>query len=302
MSKLKTKEIIERAFKAGIVVPAFNIPHLPMMQMVVEALRETDSFGLIQVARLEWEKFESKSLKAIRDEYTKWADVTHTRLHLDHSPVIDEDGEVVDFESIISEAIDLDYESVMVDGSRLSLEDNIAATKKAVKLAHEADLPIEAELGAVLGHESGPLPPYEELFDSGQGFTDPQQAGRFVDETHVDWLSVSFGNIHGAISGAAKSQKKVEAKLDIAHLDKIRQVAQVPLVLHGGSGIQNEYLLEAFKHGVAKINIGTTIRQAYETGARQSIEQGQKNTFIETKTLLVDELQIAGKASTINPS
>lgn len=301
MSKLKTKEIIERAFKAGIVVPAFNIPHLPMMQMVVEALRETDSFGLIQVARLEWEKFESKSLKAIRDEYTKWADVTHTRLHLDHSPVIDEDGEIVNFESIISEAIDLDYESVMVDGSRLSLEDNIAATKKAVKLAHEADLPIEAELGAVLGHESGPLPPYDELFDSGQGFTDPQQAGRFVDETHVDWLSVSFGNIHGAISGAAKSQKKVEAKLDIAHLDKIRQVAQVPLVLHGGSGIQNEYLLEAFRHGVAKINIGTTIRQAYETGARQSIEQGQKNTFIETKTLLVDELQIAGKASTINP-
>ena len=301
MGQLKTNEIVERAFKAGIVVPAFNIPHLPMTQMVVEALRETDSFGLIQVARLEWEKFESKSLKAIRDEYARWGDVRHTRLHLDHSPVIDEDGEVVDFESIISEAIDLGYESVMVDGSRLNLEDNIAATQKAVKLAHGADLPIEAELGAVLGHESGPLPPYEELFESGQGFTDPQQAARFVEETHVDWLSVSFGNIHGAISGAAKSQKKVEAKLDIAHLDKIRQVAQVPLVLHGGSGIQVEYLLEAFKHGVAKINIGTTIRQAYETGARQSIEQGQKNTFIETKRLLVDELQVAGKASTVNP-
>ena len=302
MTNLKTKEIIENACKAGLVVPAFNVPHLPMMQMIIGAIRETDSFGLIQVARLEWEKFESKSLKAIRDEYAKWSDVKHTRLHLDHSPVVDEDGEVVDFESIISEAIDLGYESVMVDGSRLSLDDNIAATKKAVKLAHRADLPIEAELGAVLGHESGPMPPYEELFESGQGFTDPEQARRFVDETEVDWLSVSFGNIHGAISGAAKSQKKVEAKLDIAHLDKIRQAAQVPLVLHGGSGIQKKYLLEAFKHGVAKINIGTILRQVYESAASQSIEQGQKNTFVETKRLLIDELQIAGKSMMINPS
>jgi ketose-bisphosphate aldolase len=302
VGNLITKEIVENAFKTGVVVPAFNIPHLPMMQVVVEALRETDSFGLIQVARLEWEKFEARSLKAIRDEYAKWSDIKYTRLHLDHAPVVDEDGQVVDFESIISEAIDLGYESVMVDGSRLTLNDNIVATNKAVKLAHGAGLPIEAELGAVLGHESGPLPPYEELFESGQGFTDPEQAGRFVDATGVNWLSVSFGNIHGAISGAAKSQKKVEARLDIAHLDKIRQAAQVPLVLHGGSGIQTKYLSEAFKHGIAKINIGTIIRQAYERGASQSIEQGQKNTYDETKKILVDELQVAGKAGMVNPS
>lgn len=298
----KSKEIIDHAYKAGVVVPAFNIPHLPMMQAVVEALKETGSFGLIQVARLEWEKFESRSLKAIRDEYEKWGDVKYTRLHLDHVPVIDEDNEKVDFESIIAEAIKLGYESVMVDGSRLNLGDNISATKKAVKLAHGAGLAIEAELGAVLGHESGPMPPYEELFKSGQGFTDPEQARQFVDETGVDWLSVSFGNIHGAISGAAKSQKKVEAKLDIAHLDKIRQVAPVPLVLHGGSGIQDEYLRKAFKHGIAKINIGTTIRQAYETGSRQSIEQGQRNVFVETNNLLNGVLQIAGKAKVVNPS
>lgn len=69
MSYLSTKEIVNNAFKAGLVVPAFNIPHLPMMEAVIAAIKETNSFGLIQVARLEWEKFESKSLKAIRDAF-----------------------------------------------------------------------------------------------------------------------------------------------------------------------------------------------------------------------------------------
>jgi fructose-bisphosphate aldolase class II len=301
MSYLNTKEIVNNAFKAGLIVPAFNIPHLPMMEAVVEAIKESNSFGLIQVARLEWEKFESKSLKAIRDEYEKYKNVTHTRLHLDHSPVIDEDDLLVDYEAIISEAIALGYESVMVDGSRLSLEENIAATKKAVKLAHDAGLAIEAELGAVLGHESGPLPPYEELFASGEGFTDPEQACTFVKETDVDWLSVSFGNIHGAISGAAKSQKKIAARLSIKTLDQIREVTGIPLVLHGGSGIQVDCLLEAFKHGIAKINIGTTIRQAYEAGVQKSIGQGQDNVYVETKRLIYDELQIAGTVKLVNP-
>jgi len=302
MSYLSTKEIVNNTFKAGLVVPAFNIPHLPMMEAVIAAIKETNSFGLIQVARLEWEKFESKSLKAIRDEYEKHKDATHTRLHLDHSPVIDEDDLLVDYEAIISEAIGLGYESVMVDGSRLSLEENIAATKRAVKLAHDAGLAIEAELGAVLGHESGPLPPYEELFASGQGFTDPEEARIFVEETDVDWLSVSFGNIHGAISGAAKSEKKVAARLSIETLDQIRDVTGIPLVLHGGSGIQVACLVEAFKHGVAKINIGTTLRQAYETGVQKSIDQGQDNVYVEAKRLIYDELQIAGTVKLVNPS
>ena len=67
-------------------------------------------------------------------------------------------------------------------------------------MAHAADVPVEAELGAVLGHEAGPLPPYEELFASGLGFTDPAEAKRFVEETGCDWLSVAIGNIHGAIA------------------------------------------------------------------------------------------------------
>ena len=184
-------ETLTKARDIGTVVPGFNIPYLPMMAPTVQALRDTNSFGLIMVARLEWVKFEARSIEAIAEEYRRVGDPRHTRLHLDHVPVIDEDNLQVDFVGDISRALAAGYESVMVDGSRLSLAENIAATKQIVDLAHARGVMVEGELGAVMGHESGPLPPYEELFASGKGFTDPQEAARFVQETGVDWLSVS---------------------------------------------------------------------------------------------------------------
>lgn len=298
MSKLSTREIVASAARSGLVVPAFNIPHLPMMEPVVEALREARAFGLIQVARLEWMKFKAESLKAIRDTYEEFKDERFTRLHLDHVPVIDEDHLRVDVAAIIREAITLGYESVMVDGSRLPLDENIAATAEVVRMAHAAGIPCEAELGAVLGHEAGPLPPYEELFRSGRGFTDPEEARRFVAETGVDWLSVAVGNIHGAISGAAKSEKKVEARLNIGHLDRIRAAVggDVPLVLHGGSGIAKASILEGVRHGIAKINIGTAIRQAYESGAAVSPAEARRRTKDAVLATIRDELGMAGSA------
>jgi len=88
-------------------------------------------------------------------------------------------------------AVRAGYGSVMVDGSRLPLEDNIECTRAVVEIAYAAGIPVEAELGAIMGHEAGPLPPYDELFESGRGFTDPAQAKRFVEETNVDWLSIA---------------------------------------------------------------------------------------------------------------
>ncbi len=297
MARLSTGDIVLQAACSGLVVPAFNVPHLPMMEAIVEALRDARAFGLIQVARLEWMKFKSGSLKAIRDTYAGCKDERYTRLHLDHVPVIDEDNREVDYEAIIAEALSLGYESVMVDGSRLPLAGNIAATQRVVALAHAAGVPAEAELGAVLGHEAGPLPPYEELFRSGRGFTDPAEAARFVRETGVDWLSVAVGNIHGAISGAAKSAKKVEARLDVAQLDKIRAaVGNVPLVLHGGSGIRQESILAGVRHGIAKINVGTALRQAYEAGAAVSAAEARKRTYDATAAVIRDELEIVGSA------
>jgi len=300
--RLTTAEIIERAFRERIVVPAFNVPHLPMMAPIVDALRATRAFGLIQVARLEWVKFESQNLKAVRDEYNRCGDPRYTRLHLDHVPVVDEDGQRVEWEPILAEAIALGYESLMLDASRLPLEENISATRQAVLLARPAGLPVEGELGAVLGHEAGPLPPYEELFRSGKGFTDPEEAARFVRESGVAWLSVAIGNIHGAIQGAARNAKKIEARLNIEHLETLRRAVNIPLVLHGGSGIARECLRKAIAHGIAKINVGTALRQAYEEGLRTSVSEAQRRVRETTEMIIREELGVAGSADRLVPA
>jgi len=257
-------DIVFSASQAGVVIPAFNVPYLPMVEPVVRAVVDQDSFALVETARLEWNKFGSQGPAAVMEEFGRWSNLDYVRLHLDHVPVIDEDGLAVDYLPIIREAIQLGYHSVMVDGSRLDLEQNITATRQVVEMAHAAGITCEAELGAVLGHEAGPLPPYEELFESGRGFTGVQEAARFVRETGCDWLSVAIGNVHGAISGALKDQKKVEARLNVEHLKELRRATRIPLVLHGGSGVKREYLIAAIQAGITKVNVGTEIRQAYE--------------------------------------
>jgi ketose-bisphosphate aldolase len=298
-TSLSTSAIISNAWRNGIVIPGFNIPYLPMMEPVIRALHDTDTFGLIMVARLEWIKFKSGSMKAIRDEYEKLKDKNYTRLHLDHVPVIDEDNLFTDFKAIITEAINLGFESVMIDGSRLPLEENIEKTRTIAELAHNTGVPVEAELGAVMGHESGPLPPYEELFTSGKGFTSPDEARRFVTQTGTDWLSVAIGNIHGAISAATRSAKKVEARLSIPHLKKINEAVNIPLVLHGGTGIAKEYMMESFKHGIAKINIATAIRQPYEKLMNDSVKEAQDAVYNEMLDIIHNQLEIAGSADVL---
>ena len=296
-----TDRIISNAWKAGLLVPAFNIPYLPMVEPVIRAVVEEDVYALLEVARAEWRKFESRSMAAVYEEFHKHADPAYVQLHLDHIPVIDEDGQRVDHLEIIREAIQLGFDSVMVDGSRLDLEENIRETRKVADLAHEAGIPCEAELGAVLGHEEGPLPPYEEIFRSGRGFTDPEEAARFVAESGCDWLSVAFGNIHGRIGEAVRDKKKVAARLDLRHLDKLREAAGVPLVLHGGSGIQQRYVLEAMKKGIAKMNIGADIRQAYEGSLREGGGQAdaREAVYRRTRWLLADYLRLSGSRGRI---
>lgn len=296
-----TSEIIQNALNTGTVIPGFNIPYIPMMEPVVRALKDTNSIGLIMVARLEWIKFKSKSLKAIRDEYLKVKDENHTRLHLDHVPVIDEDDKRVDFERIIEEAISLGYESVMIDGSRLSLEENIKCTRIISDIAHAGSIPVEAELGAVMGHEEGPLLPYEELYATGKGFTSPDEAKRFIGESEADWLSVAIGNIHGAISKAKKDMKKPNARLNIVHLKKIYDVVGSPLVLHGGTGIGKSYLMEAVSNGIAKINVATAIRQPYEREVSNSVKAGQEAVYKSMIRIIEEDLELSNSASIINP-
>ena len=282
------KSIVKKASKAKIALPAFNIPYLPMLEPVVRAVVDQNSFALIETARLEWIKFEAGGPDAVAKEYFRWQNPQHVRLHLDHIPVIDEDGQRVDYLAIIRQAIGLGYHSVMVDGSRLPLDENIAATRAVAAMAHQAGIPCEAELGAVLGHEAGPLPPYDELFASKKGFTKVDDARRFVAETGCDWLSVAIGNIHGAISGVYKDQKKIAARLDLDHLESLFQATGIPLVLHGGSGIQREFVLASFQKGIAKINVGTEIRQAYESTLHSSgkVSAAQDAVYERTRWLI----------------
>ncbi len=292
----RVADIINTARRIGVVIPAFNVPYLPMVEPVVRAVVDQDSFALVETARPEWIKFESKGPAAVAKEFARWNQPEYVRLHLDHVPVIDEDGQRVDYVPIFKEALELGYESVMLDGSRLSLDDNIQATRAMVELAHVKGIPVEAELGAVLGHEAGPLPPYEELFASGQGFTDVEEARRFVQETGCDWLSVAIGNVHGAIAAGRKDQKKIQARLNLDRLAQLAQATRIPLVLHGGSGVKQEDVLGAGKCGIAKINVGTEIRQPYEAVLKESGSQdkAQEAVYHRTVELLRDYLHLTG--------
>lgn len=287
---------VRNAHAAGLVVPAFNVPYLPMVEPVVRAVVDSDCFAFVATARLEWTKFEGKGLGPVFDTFKQFERPDYVGLHLDHIPVIDEDNLAVDYLQLLEEAAAMGYHSLMIDGSRLTLDDNIGATRCAVEVARRAGIPCEAELGAVMGHEAGPPPPYEDLFASGRGFTDVEEARRFVAESGCDWLSVAIGNIHGSVSGVARHQKKVEARLNLDHLDMLHDAVQIPLVLHGGSGVQRSYVLEAVKRGIAKVNIGMEIRQAYEKTLQESgdVAAAQEATYDRTRWVLCEYFELAG--------
>jgi len=284
-------EAVKLAAANKTIIPAFNIPYLPMMKPVTEAICDENSVAMVQVARLEWEKFESKSPEAVAEEYFKYCKDGYTLLHLDHVPAIDEDQKPVDFLPLLERALKAGYQSVMVDGSRLNLEENIAVTVKAAELAAKYGAAVEAELGAVAGHEGDGIGlTYEELFTTKKGFTKVEEAARFAKESGCDWLSVAAGSFHGAIAANTKHLKKPEARLDIEHIAALREATGgMPLVLHGGSGIKQDYILRAIENGIAKINVATEIRQPYEFALEErpgDIAYAQQKVYERTRWVM----------------
>lgn len=271
---MNVHETMLMARRKETVIPAFNIPYLPMVEPVARAVADENSVAIIHVARVEWEKFSAKSLESVAEEYRKYQKPGHTFLGLDHVPAVDEDLQQVDYLPIIQRAVNAGFESVMIDGSRLSLADNISATARAADVVHAYGIACEGELGAVMGHENGPIRPYEEIFANRLGFTDLDEAKRFAGESRCDWLSVAVGNIHGAVAEATRHQKKPEARLDIDHIASLHRATGLPLVLHGGSGIKIDYIKKGIKAGIAKINVGTEIRQCYEKAMEAQNDSG----------------------------
>ena len=201
---MKAQQAVRLAWQHHTIVPAFNIPYLPMAKPVAQAIIDEKTVAMLQVARLEWEKFEAQSLEAVAEEYFKYYDPKYTLLHLDHVPVIDEDQKRVDYMPILERAVKAGYQSVMVDGSRLSLAENIAVTKQVADFAHANDIACE--------------------------------------------------------------------------------VTGIPLVLHGGSGINNQCILDGIANGIAKINVGTEIRQTYERtlGETNDVEKARAAVYTRT--------------------
>ncbi len=168
-------------------------------------------------------------------------------VHLDHTYDLD----------IIYQAVDEGFTSVMYDGSQLPLEENIANTKKAVDRAHAAGVSVEGEIGSV---------PYSEGRDHILEIpTDPQEAVRLADESGLDALAVSVGNIHRL--------KTPTASIDFERLAQILEVVNKPLVIHGTSGIAEPDLKKLVNMGIRKFNVGTVLRQAFGNSVRQQLER-----------------------------
>lgn len=293
---MSSNKIVQAAVANHTIIPAFNIPYLPMAEAVIKAIVDENSVAMVQVARLEWEKFESESPEAVAKEYFKYKKDGYTLLHLDHVPAIDEDFKKVDYMDIIKRALDSGYQSVMVDGSRLPLDENITTTHEVATLSKNYGAAVEAELGAVSGHEgSGIGLSYEELFATKKGFTKPEEATRFAKESGCDWLSVAAGSFHGAIAASTKHLKKPNARLDIDHIKTLSEVTgKMPLVLHGGSGIEQDYILRAMESGIAKINVGTEIRQPYEFALEEKpgdIAYAQEKVYERTRWVIHEFLR-----------
>ena len=156
-------------------------------------------------------------------------------------------------------AISFGFSDVMYDGSKLSFEENVETTRAVVRAAHAMGVPVEAELGHV-----GRGADYEDLEVRRQGYTNPDDAVRFVEATGVDFLAVAIGTAHGLY--------REEPQLDMELLSQIRARVEVPLVLHGGSGVTEDQFREAIRRGISKINVATDL---YVTAGRRLVEAAQ---------------------------
>lgn len=158
------------------------------------------------------------------------------------------------------------YTSVMIDGSKLDFEGNIEITKKTADAARALDIPCEAELGKVGGKE-------DDLEAEADTNTDPQEAKEFAERTGITSLAVAIGTAHGFYVGTPV--------LDKERLSEIRKVVEIPLVLHGASGLSDDEVRECVKRGICKVNFATELREAYSKAVRETF--AEKENIIDPK-------------------
>jgi fructose-bisphosphate aldolase class II len=252
MPFVTVKEILQDARKGSYAVGAFNTNNMEIVQAIVEAAVEENSPVILQASQGALKYAGIEYITALVKAAAEIAPIP-IALHLDHG---------TSFEQIVK-CIRYGFTSVMIDGSKYPLEENIRITKKVVEIAGAVGVSVEAELGKIGGTEDDISVSEKEAY-----MTDPQEAVRFVKETGVDSLAIAIGTAHGPYKG--------EPKLDFDRLEKISSLVDIPLVLHGASGVPEDSIRKAVERGICKINIDTDIRQAFARAVREFLEKNPK--------------------------
>lgn len=244
MPLVTTEQMLLRAQAGGYAVGAFNVENMEMVQAVAEAAEELQSPVIMQTTP-------STVKYAGLDYYLANVKTAAERasvpivMHLDHGNSFE----------LAMQALRTGYTSIMIDGSHESFEDNINVSRAVADACHPSKVSVEAELGKVGGKEDD--------LDGGTDnpYTDPGEAKEFVERTGVDSLAVGIGTAHGIYKG--------EPKLQFDILSRIRDAVDVPLVLHGTSGVPDEAVKECIKRGICKVNYATDLRIAFSKGVNQ---------------------------------
>lgn len=257
------KLLLEKAMAEGYAVGAFNTNNLEITKAIVKAARELDSPLILATSEGAINYAGINNLKAMAEIAAQESGLPIS-LHLDHGTSLE----------IVMRCIRHGWSSVMYDGSKLPFEENVANTRQVVELAHLVGVSVEGELGRLVGVEDN-----ISVTEREAAMTDPDQAQEFVKRTGVDALAVAIGNAHGFYKG--------EPQLDFVRLEQIRARVEVPLVLHGASGIPDEGIRRAVKIGVDKINIDTEVRAAFQKAVA---------SFLAENPQVIDPRKILGPA------
>ena len=235
-----TKEMLRRAYDEHFMVIGAECWSLNSAAALVDTAKQLEMPLIIML----WDGAprELADMKRICDFVRNEAQRSQVpiAMHLDHAHSID----------AVKEAIEAGFSSVMLDASDMPFEENVEATREAVRLAHDAGAAVEAELGHV-GGSSGET---SDIDSEENKLTRPEEVKAFIEQTNIDSLAVSIGTVHGAYKG--------EPHLDIPRLKRIYEISQIPLVLHGGSDTGTDRLKQASQYGVCKLNVMTDLIRA----------------------------------------
>ena len=250
------KEVIDEARARGIAVGSFNTPNLECLIAVLDAAEELDVPVIVAHAQCHESVAPIDKIGPVMVELAKRSKVK-VCVHLDH-------GE--DFE-YCRRAISLGFTSVMIDSSTLSYEENVRNTREVVDFAHSCGVDVEAELGALPSREGG-----ERItLDPTELYTKPALVADFLEKTKVDALAIAFGTAHGIY--------KTKPVLNMDVITEVRKITDVPLVMHGGSGISNEDYREVIRRGIDKINYYSYMSYEGYAAAKATIEKNDADFF-----------------------